>query len=71
MVDPAQYRCVGQELNANQLRAVPEGWVYGVARPLHLGRSSHVWDVRLTDEADRLTCVSRVTMAVLKTPGRY
>ena len=71
VVDPAQYHCVGQEINANHLRAVPEGWVYGVARPLHLGRSSHVWDVRLTDEADRLTCVSRVTMAVLKTPGRY
>ena len=71
VVDPAQYHCVGQEINANHLRAVPDGWVYGVARPLHLGRSSHVWDVRLTDEADRLTCVSRVTMAVLKTPGRY
>ncbi|MEL3953015.1 hotdog domain-containing protein [Stenotrophomonas bentonitica] len=42
-----------------------------MARPLHLGRSSHVWDVRIIDEADRLVCVSRVTMAVLKTPGRY
>lgn len=71
VVDPHEYHCVGQEINANHLRAVVEGWVYGVARPLHLGRSSHVWDVRISNEADRLVCVSRVTMAVLKTPGRY
>ena len=63
--------CVGQEINANHVRAAADGWVYGVARPLHLGRTSHVWDVRITDESDRLVCVSRVTMAVLKTPGRY
>ena len=42
-----------------------------MTRPLHLGRSSHVWDVRISDGADRLVCVSRVTMAVLQTPGRY
>ena len=71
VVDPHEHHCVGQEINANHLRAVVEGWVYGVARPLHLGRSSHVWDVRISNEADRLVCVSRVTMAVLKTPGRY
>ena len=71
VVNPDEYHCVGQEINANHLRAVVEGWVYGVARPLHLGRSSHVWDVRISNEADRLVCVSRVTMAVLKTPGRY
>lgn len=71
VVNPDEYHCVGQEINANHLRAVNEGWVYGVARPLHLGRSSHVWDVRISDEAGRLVCVSRVTMAVLKTPGRY
>ncbi len=71
VVNPDEYHCVGQEINANHVRAAADGWVYGVARPLHLGRTSHVWDVRITDESDRLVCVSRVTMAVLKTPGRY
>jgi len=71
VVDPAQFHCVGQEINANHVRAVASGWVYGVARPIHLGRSSHVWDVRIHDEAEKLVCVSRVTMAVLATPNRY
>jgi 1,4-dihydroxy-2-naphthoyl-CoA hydrolase len=70
-VDPAKFHCVGQEINANHIRAVASGWVYGVARPIHLGRSSHVWDVRIHDEAEKLVCVSRVTMAVLATPNRY
>jgi 1,4-dihydroxy-2-naphthoyl-CoA hydrolase len=71
VVDPAKFHCVGQEINANHIRAVESGWVYGVARPIHLGRSSHVWDVRIHDEKERLVCVSRVTMAVLSTPMRY
>ena len=71
VVDPAKYHCVGQEINANHVRAVESGWVFGVARPLHLGRSSHVWDVRIHDEADKLVCVARVTMAVLSTTIRY
>ena len=71
VVDPTKFHCVGQEINANHVRAVESGWVYGVARPIHLGRSSHVWDVRIHDEMDRLVCVSRVTMAVLSTPMRY
>ena len=71
VVDPAKFHCVGQEINANHLRAVESGWVYGVARPIHLGRSSHVWDVRIHDETERLVCVSRVTMAVLSAPNRY
>ncbi|MBI5109969.1 MAG: hotdog fold thioesterase [Rhodocyclales bacterium] len=71
VVDPMKFHCVGQEINANHVRAVERGWVYGVARPIHLGRSSHVWDVRIHDEKERLVCVSRVTMAVLSTPMRY
>jgi 1,4-dihydroxy-2-naphthoyl-CoA hydrolase len=71
VVDPAQFHCVGQEINANHVRAVEGGWVYGVARPLHLGRSTHVWEVRINNEAGKLVCVSRVTMAVLATPNRY
>lgn len=70
-VDRSKYHCVGQEINANHVRAVTEGYVYGEARPLHLGRTSHVWDVRITNEAGKLVCVSRVTVAVLNTPSRY
>lgn len=70
-VDPSRFHCVGQEINANHVRAVAGGWVYGTARPVHLGRSSHVWDVRINDEADKLVCIARVTMAVLATPMRY
>lgn len=71
VVDRSKYHCVGQEINANHVRAVTEGWVYGEARPLHLGRTSHVWDVRVTNEEGKLVCVSRVTIAVLNTPSRY
>lgn len=65
VVDRTRFVCVGQEINANHLRSVRSGWVTGVARPLHLGRTSQVWDVRISDEQGRLVCVSRVTMAVL------
>lgn len=71
VVDPDKHHCVGQEINANHVRAVSGGWVYGVARPLHLGRTSHVWDVRISDEGGKLVCVSRVTMAVLQIASRY
>ena len=65
VVDRTRFVCVGQEINANHVRSVRNGWVTGVARPLHLGRTSQVWDVRISDEQGRLVCVSRVTMAVL------
>ncbi len=64
VVDRSKYRCVGQEINANHVRAVSSGWVIGTARPLHLGRRSHVWEIRITDEQDRLVCISRITMSV-------
>lgn len=65
-----KYYCVGQEINANHLRSVSEGWVYATARPVHLGRSSQVWSIEIKDEAGRMVCISRLTMAVLprKTP---
>ena len=64
-VDRSRFYCVGQEINANHLRGVRSGRVTAVARPLHLGRSSHVWDIRLSDEEGRVTCVSRLTVAVV------
>ena len=65
MVDQSKYRVVGQEINANHVRGVSSGFVIGTARPLHIGRRSHVWDIRITDEQHKLVCVSRLTMAVL------
>jgi 1,4-dihydroxy-2-naphthoyl-CoA hydrolase len=65
VVDRSRKRCVGLEINANHLRGVTSGFVTGVARPLHLGRATHVWEVRITDEGERLTCISRCTVAVI------
>ena len=70
-VDPAVNYCVGMEINANHTRPVAEGWVYGEARPITRGRTTQVWDIRITDEQGRLVCVSRCTMAVLAKPSEY
>ena len=70
-VDTDRFYCVGQEINANHVRAVADGHVHATARPLHLGRKSQVWDVRITDDAGKLVCVSRVTLAVLDRPSGY
>ena len=67
VIDRSKYRCVGQEINANHVRAARDGFVIGTARPLHIGKRSHVWDIRITDEQDRLVCISRITMAILET----
>jgi 1,4-dihydroxy-2-naphthoyl-CoA hydrolase len=64
-VDPETHRCVGLEINANHVHPVRSGTVTGVARPIHIGRSTQVWDIRISDENDRLICVSRLTMAVI------
>ena len=70
-VDRTKHYCVGQEINANHIRSVKSGWVYGTAKPLHLGRQSQVWEVKIVDENNKLVCVSRVTMAVLSKPSEY
>ncbi len=65
VVDHARFLCVGLEINANHIRSAREGTVKGVARPLHLGASTHVWDIRIFDENELLICVSRLTVAVI------
>ena len=60
---------VGIEINANHLAGVREGLVTGTARPLHVGRSTQVWEIRIEDERGRLACVSRLTLAVIALPG--
>ena len=56
---------VGLEINANHLRAVREGTVTGTARALHVGRSTHVWEIRIENEAGKPVCISRITLAVV------
>lgn len=62
---PEGARAVGLEINANHLRGATSGWVTGTARPLHIGRTTHVWQIELRNEMDELTCMSRITMAIL------
>jgi uncharacterized protein (TIGR00369 family) len=62
---PPGQRVVGLDINANHIRAATSGWVTGITRPVHIGRSTQVWAIELHDEQGRLTCVSRITMAVL------
>ena len=59
------HRAVGLEINANHLRGATAGWITGITRPLHIGRSTHVWQAELRNEQDELTCVSRITIAIL------
>ena len=59
------HRCVGLDINANHLRGATSGWVTGIARPVHVGRTTQVWQIDLHDDAGQPTCVSRLTVAVL------
>jgi 1,4-dihydroxy-2-naphthoyl-CoA hydrolase len=70
-VDRAKHHCVGIEINANHVRPASGGYVTGIARPVQLGKTLHVWEVRISDEKDRLVCISRVTMAVLNVAMQY
>lgn len=64
-IDPGKFFCVGLEVNANHLRGLRSGRVTAVARPVHIGRTTHVWDIRLTSDEGKVSCVSRLTMAVV------
>lgn len=64
-IDPLLQYCVGLDISANHLRSVREGFVRGVARPLHVGQTTHAWEIRISDDQDRLVCVSRMTIAIL------
>lgn len=64
-IDTKKFYCVGIEVNANHLRGVRSGRVSAVAKPVHMGRTTHVWDIRLTDDNGKLNCISRLTIAVV------
>jgi 1,4-dihydroxy-2-naphthoyl-CoA hydrolase len=64
-VDNKKQYCVGLEINANHIRAAREGYVYGIAKPIHVGKKTQVWEIRITNEENKMVCISRITLAVL------
>ena len=66
VVNNELFQSVGLEINANHIRAVRSGFVTAKCTPLHIGGSTHVWDIKITDEAGKLVCVSRLTVAIIK-----
>ena len=65
VVDHSKFVCVGLEINANHVRSARAGYVTGIATALHLGANTHVWDIKIYDEIEKLVCVSRLTVAVI------
>ena len=66
VVDDTKFICVGQEINANHLRSARGGFVTGITKPIPIGTNSQVWGINIYDESDKLICISRITVAVLK-----
>lgn len=64
-VDTSRQFCVGLEINANHVRGVREGFVKGMTRPVHIGKKTQVWEIRIVNEKDELVCISRITLAVM------
>lgn len=62
---PPDQIAVGLEINANHIRSATQGWVTGIGRAVHLGRTTQVWEIKMTNEQDKLTCISRITVAIL------
>ncbi|WP_103924917.1 hotdog fold thioesterase [Algoriphagus boritolerans] len=65
-IDLKKFSCVGLEINANHLKSVRDGKVRGVAKAIHLGRTTQVWEIKIFNEGDQLCCISRITMAILE-----
>lgn len=64
-IDTKTHYCVGLDINANHVRAARDGYVIGEVHPIHVGRSTHVWEIRIADEAGKLVCISRLTMSII------
>ncbi len=63
---PSGFHTVGLEVNANHLRGVRDGWVHGTTKAFHIGQSTHVWSIEIVDDQGRMSCISRITMLILK-----
>src|SRR5690606_22322291 len=64
-IDLTRQVCVGLEINANHVRGVKDGKVKGVVRPIHVGKSTQIWEIKIYNESEQLCCISRITMAIL------
>lgn len=64
-VDTTKQYCVGLEINANHVKSVREGFVTGITKPIHVGKKTQVWEIRITNEQQELVCISRITLAVI------
>lgn len=69
VIDTEKFICVGLEINANHIRSSRTGIVTGITKPIHIGASTHVWDIKIYDEREKLVCVSRLTVVILKKPS--
>ena len=65
-LDLSKQACVGLEINANHIRAVKEGIVKGIAKPVHIGKSTQIWEIKIYNQSEQLCCISRITMAILE-----
>ncbi len=65
VIDGEKFACVGLEINANHVRSATNGYVTAVCQPLHLGNTTHVWDIKIYDDLQKLICVSRLTVAIV------
>ncbi len=69
VIDSEKFICVGLDINANHVRGVMGGYVTATCTPLHIGATTHVWDIKIHDGKEKLVCISRLTVAILKKPG--
>ena len=65
VIDTGKNICVGLDINANHVRGVRSGFVTGIAKPVHIGSSTHVWEIKIYDEQEKLVCISRLTVSIL------
>lgn len=68
LIDPEKYVAVGLEVNANHLRPVKSGLVKGICTPIHIGAKTHIWDIKLFNDRGKMSCISRLTVAVINKP---
>ncbi len=64
-LDRSKYVALGLDINANHVKSANQGFVYGIAKPFHIGKTTQVWEIKITDEQNKLCCISRLTMAVV------
>ena len=64
-IDQTKQYCVGLEINANHVKSATKGFVHGIAKSVHIGKKTHIWEIKISNEADQLVCISRLTVAVI------